>query len=247
MASKKYKNPPIEEALCEFAFASETPQIDFTLPGKLVNHEKTKEYSGPSRTQNVQTIMAPVNAAPFAVHDAVARIQMPTPDGKKLLAVGANTLSVSILKPYDGWEAFKPRLEAALTAYSEVTGQTNVQRIGLRYINRIIVPTPDANASEYLTQVNWAHESLGILQNSFMSREEYLQADGARIIVQQVTLLPADPGTTEYLIDVDAVWNAGLVEGLDAIMAKAEELHTIEGLAFEGLITTKSRELFDAD
>jgi len=55
-----------------------------------------------------------------------------------------------------------------------------------------------------------------------------------------------NPATTEYLIDVDAVWNEGSLDGVDAVMAKAEELHAIEGVAFESLITDNARELFDA-
>ena len=191
MATRKYKNPPIEEALCEFSFfTGSPPQIDFTLPGKLIHHENTKQYSGPTRTQNVQTIMGPVNAPPFAFHDAIARIQMPTPDGTSLLAVGADTFSVSVLRPYEGWEAFKPRIEAALRAYCEITERTTARRIGIRYINRVIVPQPDAIASDYLTQVEGQHETLGRLQNSFMRKGEYLRDDGSRVIVTQVPYKP---------------------------------------------------------
>ena len=79
-----------------------------------------------------------------------------------------------------------------------------------------------------------------------MRKGEYLRDDGSRVIVTQVTLQATNPETTEYLIDVDTLWNAGPIEGLDAMMAKADELHGIEGAAFETLITDRARELFDA-
>jgi hypothetical protein len=45
----KYKNAPIEEALCEFRFAPEqgNPEWDLTLPGRLQVQEALREYSAP--------------------------------------------------------------------------------------------------------------------------------------------------------------------------------------------------------
>jgi uncharacterized protein (TIGR04255 family) len=89
-------------------------------------------------------------------------------------------------------------------------------------------------------------EALGKLQNSFMHKEEYYREDGSRVIVTQATLHPANAATTEYMLDVDTVWLAGLIDQPDEIMAKVELLHGIEGAAFEALITDRARELFDA-
>ena len=46
---RRYKNPPIEEALCEFGFAP-GPDWDPTIPGKL-QAELGDEYSGKPREQ----------------------------------------------------------------------------------------------------------------------------------------------------------------------------------------------------
>jgi uncharacterized protein (TIGR04255 family) len=248
VASRQYKIPPIEEALCEFTFLTEAPsQIDFTLPGKLQMQPAMHEYSGIARTQNIQTtIFGAPNTLPV-LQDALFRIQLPTPDGTKLVSIGADSVAVTVLRPYEGWEAFKPRIDAALQAYCETTKRYTIIRIGIRYINRIVVPTANVNASHYLAKMTADGEALGILQNSFMHKEEYARDDGVRVIVTQATLHPANPETTEYMVDVDTVWAAGKIEKHDEIMAKVELLHGIEGAAFEALITEKARELFDAE
>ena len=64
MSARQYKNPPIEEAVCEFIFASSTPgqQFDLTVPGRLKMHRLMEEYSGEPRTQNIPIVS--VNRTP---------------------------------------------------------------------------------------------------------------------------------------------------------------------------------------
>ena len=47
----RYKNPPIEEAICEFHF-SPSQDWDFTIPGKL-HTELSDEYTGKPQEQKV--------------------------------------------------------------------------------------------------------------------------------------------------------------------------------------------------
>ena len=55
-----YKNPPIEEALCEFTFAlpNSAPPWDLALPGKYQMHDSIREiYAGTVKQQMMQTIV----------------------------------------------------------------------------------------------------------------------------------------------------------------------------------------------
>ena len=150
MSAKQYVRPPIEEALCEFTFAPLSPQFDFSLPGRLQLRNSMREYSGAPRTQNIQTIVTGANQPHFAVQNALFRIQLPTVDGTRMVAVGANVLAVTVLRPYDGWPNFRPRIEAALAAYREVTPVSPAVRIGVRYVNRMVVPHPDVKPASFL-------------------------------------------------------------------------------------------------
>jgi uncharacterized protein (TIGR04255 family) len=251
MSAKKYKRPPIEEALCEFTFmpSAEGQQIDLTLPGRLLMNAAMKEYSGHARTQNLQTIATAPNNPSVAIHDAIFRIQLPTADGTRLVSVGANTLGITVLRPYEGWEAFKPRIQRALVAFSESTGGglSPVTRIGVRYINRIVVPTANANPMSFLRGCPEEHEIFGVPVNSFMQRAEYIRPDGIKVIFTQATLQPVAPNTTEYLLDIDTLWDKEPLADQEQIIAMAQTLHDIEGAAFEDLITDDARNLFDAD
>ena len=121
MSARKYKHPPIEEALCEFTFPprAQGQQFDLTLPGRLQVQDSMKEYSGQARTQNIQTIATAENTGQIAVQRTLISIELPMADGTRLISVGANTLAISVLRPYDGWQNFRPRIEQALEAFTE--------------------------------------------------------------------------------------------------------------------------------
>jgi len=248
MSTRQYKNPPIEEALCEFTFKPpvEGQQFDYTLPGRLRAEQAMEEYSGQSRTQNIQTIAATGNSSNFAIQNALVRIQLPTIDGTRIISVGLNTLAVTVLRPYEGWEKFRPRIERALETFTKVSGMLSVVRIGIRYINRVIIPVADVRPSAYFNNIPEQRHIPDSLLTNFMERGEYVRRDGLKVIVTQATLQAAKPDTTEYVLDIDTLWDNEQLDGHEAIMSAVDTLHKIEGATFEALITDESRTLFDA-
>ena len=94
-----YQNPPIEEALCEFRF-NPNQAWDLTIPGKI--HIKLHlEYGGKPQEQNVVGIELTPQAGQvpnlnFA--QGLAKVQLPTEDGKRMVAVGQDVLSVHMLR-----------------------------------------------------------------------------------------------------------------------------------------------------
>ena len=121
MTSDQYKNPPIDEAVCEFTFNTSPDADFFTLPGKL-HTLLQKDYSGKPREQPHHTVVAnqAVPQPNISLQTELFRIQLPTADEKKLVSIGRKTLAVSILRPYTGWdEDFRGRVEVALRAYTK--------------------------------------------------------------------------------------------------------------------------------
>lgn len=244
MPAGNYRNPPIEEAICEFLFASSPQQgIDFALPGKLQSHPKLKDiYQGAVRAQNLQTVIG--GEGPLAIQTALHRIQLPSRDEKRIIAIGPNSISVSTLKPYDGWANFKPRIADVITAIFEIVGNTTIVRIGLRYINRIVV-TQGGRVGDYLVGVPPHYPSLRGELTSFLYRSEYLCEDKSKVIINQGSLHPSTPGASEFLLDIDVLRENAEFRDVGELMQEADRLHALEGGVFEGLITEQSRRLFD--
>ena len=251
---RRYRNPPIEEALCEFRF---TPGAgwDLTIPGKL-QAALGEEYSGKPREQKAVRVGLHVQEgkpANLEYGEGLAKIQLAAKGGTRLVGVGPDTLSVHMLRPYQntsnyrkgGWEEFEPRIEAALKAYETVVEPSRIDRIGVRYINKIVIPFENVRVEEYLKCAHLELEGLPEHYANFVSRTEYVYDDKTRLLLS-CGLLGASPGSVEYLLDLDVVRQSASPIEWDESLDIARNLHDRAGSAFEAAVTDKTRELFDA-
>lgn len=250
---RRYKNPPIEEALCEFRFKS-GQDWDFTIPGKLQVQLK-EDYSGKPRDQKALEIgldMQAGNPANLRYNEGLARVQLMSEDGKRIVGVGPNTLSVHMLKPYQsldsersGWEDFKSRISTALDAYWDVTKPDGICRIGIRYINKITIPEKNPNIKEYLKSALPKIDGLPEKSTKFVSRIEYTYSDEMYLVVLQ-GLAGSHENHVEVLLDLDMVSDTSESINRDKALALTDKLRDYERKAFEAIITDKTRELFNA-
>lgn len=252
---RRYKNPPIEEALCEFRFAP-GPDWDPTVPGKL-QAELGDEYSGKPREQRAVQVGLHVQKgkpANLQYDEGLAKVQLLTKQGTRMVGVGPGVLSIHMLRPYQdllnfnkgGWEEFQPRIAAALEAYRKVTQPSSVNRVGVRYINKIVIPLASVKIENYLSCAYLEIDGLPEQYVNFVSRVEYVYDDGARLVLSY-GLLSASSNSVECLLDLDVIWQAETLIDWEASLKIANDLHERAGSAFEAAVTDKARELFDAD
>lgn len=65
------------------------------------------------------------------------------------------------------------------------------------------------------------------------------------MLVIQATLQFGAQDRTEYLLDIDVIWDHQALSRRNEIIDMVEKLHA-KGAAFEALITDEARSLFDA-
>lgn len=250
-----YKNPPIEEALCEFRFLP-SQDWDLTIPGK-VHLKLGTEYSGKPQEQKVVNfaLNAQEGQPPnISYGEGLAKVQLLTENARRIVAIGSDVLSVHMLRPYQitdhgglsGWDEFKPRIKQALDAYWEVAQPQGVVRVGIRYINRIVIPEAEVRVEDYLLCALPVVAGLPNIQTNFMSRVEYQYDDGVCLVLSQGAI-EAPPGHVGFLLDLDVTWDFPEYVNLDKSLAIADNLRERERTAFEAIITNKARELFNAD
>ena len=258
--TKRYRNPPIQEALCEFRFA---PSRDWnlTIPGKLHN-KVIREYGAPPREQRVfqATLKTPEDGPPeMQGHEEIAKLMLINDDDTRMIGVGRDIISVHMMKPYQnpnspetgGWHEFRPRIEQALEAYWSVANPLGVARIGVRYINRMAIPQEVASIKNYLKElVRCTPPDIGNFpgkMNNLTSRAEYGCGDGVTLVFSQY-LIGSEAEKLDFFLDIDAIWDASgePIDQKDAL-AKTDLLKQQENDVFEALITDTARRHFDAD
>ncbi|TVR63977.1 MAG: TIGR04255 family protein [Candidatus Competibacteraceae bacterium] len=245
---RSYRNPPVEEALVEFRFVP-GPGWDPTLPGKLHQHAAIKNgYAGKPRTQKI--VEAALEAgrdqpSQMTLREGFGRVQLVNENGNRLISLGPDVLSVNVLRPYEGWTRFRQRIDTALQAYAEVAEPGGVSRVGVRYINKIVLPEQAVELKTWFRCGPPAVPELPGNMAGFMSRVEFLYPDAVKLLLTQASIdAPEEPAA--FLLDLDVLWESGEARSPDAIMTVVDDLHARVGGAFEAIITDATRERFDA-
>ncbi len=252
---RRYKNPPIEEALCEFRFEPGR-DWDLTVPGKL-QAELGNEYTGKPQQGKVVEVELDTQkggSPNLRYREGFSKVQLVTKDGKRMVGVGQDVLSIHMLRPYQdpsnpkasGWDEFKPKIVTALKAYESVSEPVGVRRIGIRYINKIVVPEKNVKVEEYLKCALPVVNGLPDRLSNFMSRVDYAYKDGVHLVLSQ-GLAGAQTDHIGFLLDLDVIWETTEPITLDEALEKTHGLRIRERDAFESVITDKARELFDAN
>jgi uncharacterized protein (TIGR04255 family) len=254
MERRKYRKPPIEEAVCDLQFAPGT-DWDPTMPGRI--YEKLRgTYNEKPRQQ--QVIEAQLQGAAADGSPSVSlqhrfgktRVQLLADGGTKIVGVGADQLSIHILRPYSDWEAFRPRISEALRAYQEVAEPEGISRVGLRYINRISLEGATPDLAKYFTiPPSFPEADPPTRMLAFFNRKEAEFLDKPiRIVVTFADMEPRTPDHSAYLLDIDIIWiTTDSLIGMGEIEAVLEDMKVRHRQVFESLITDESRRLFDAE
>ena len=137
-----------------------------------------------------------------------------------------------------------PVFRTALDSYWGVTEPDGICRIGLRYINRIVIREKNPAVEEYLKSALPEIQDLPEKLVNFVSRIEYIYPNKTHLILSQ--WLGTYEEYPEVFVDLDVVWNAPESECVDRDKALklADDLHRQETEAFEAVITDKTRGLF---
>jgi len=235
---RQYKNPPIQEALVEFQF--ESREWNMTIPGRI--HQELKGvYDGKPLQQQLALGFGGPEAGVSAIQP-IGRVQIPNIARTKLVSIGQNVVSAHVLPPYPGWDSFRADVERTLAAYVRVAAPGAVRRIGLRYINKVTLPTDVADLRKYFSGVA-TEPSIGIVpRKSFVHRDEFFYDGGAQLLL---TFAQSPQEPEALLLDLDLVWGQKIDP--DEAMAVVDLLRERERAAFEQLITEDLREVFDRD
>lgn len=127
---KKLKLDTVVEALLEIRFAHQS--IGEVVLGQLVAAHPWAGY---------QTVRLPLADLPAGLresdpnlrHQPIFQLQRPTPG--EIIKIGANVISLHVLSPYPGWEAYERRLTVLVEQLFRCTESPYITRLGLRYIN----------------------------------------------------------------------------------------------------------------
>jgi uncharacterized protein (TIGR04255 family) len=241
--SRKYNNPPIVEALCEFQFIPSQPW-DMTIPGLL--YEKISgEFPVKQQQMGFGIGLQPKEGGIEQRVEMSQRMQFLRSDKTALVQVGPDLLTINHLKPYPTWEAFKPLILKNLEIYKEIAKPKGFKRIGLRYINKIEFDEHPIELTDYFNYYPFIPTNLPQLHETFQVRVEIPYEEGRdRLRSTLASVIPEKPEVLTLLLDLDYIMAIPERVSLEQASAWIERAHAEVETAFEACITDKCRKLF---
>ncbi len=241
---RKYKNPPLVEAVCEFRLTPDTPW-DLAIPGLF--YEEVKDTFTQREQRMVQEVE--LTQGPQGLQQQIRtseRIVLFTEDKKMLVQLGPRLLVVNALKPYPTWQGFKPQIEMAWEGLQDIVEVRGLQRIGLRYINRIELPAQDMQLAEYFDFYPFIGTRLPQNMVSFIVGAEFSYAEGRdRCRVQLAPTPDSSEEKRAFMLDIDYFLARPRAVQVSDALSWIEDAHNRVEEVFEGAITDRLRELFD--
>ncbi len=209
---EKLKAPPLIEALCEFRFTENTAW-DWVLPGQL--YDKIKA-DFPERVQ-LQGIGFQVQASPkikpvASVHSLPDRVQLKRKDGSAMVQVGYNLMAINQLRPYPTWTEFSALIMRIYEVYQGIVQKVELERIGLRYINHLMVPDKSAGIGNLITLTPPLTGALARPIHAFYQRYEIAQDNPEGLLIHQTGTQQDEQEKPIVVLDLD--FSSTKVQGL---------------------------------
>ncbi len=231
---KKLKHDAIMEAVVEIRFESgEIPEI---LLGKLADD---------AAWRGMESIRLPFADMPATLRlsDVNLRFQplVELRDGanSKSLKIGTHVMSFHIMRPYCGWERFRPQIAQVVNLLFEKAPKVQIKRLGMRYLNALV---PEhhfvSDVLDLNLNVEVAGEKLTVPFNLNFTRTINDQTECLVRIASPKFVEGALPRETAAFVDVDVFTPNNYRSGTSKkeVVNWIDAAHDIEKEAFFSLL-----------
>jgi uncharacterized protein (TIGR04255 family) len=243
----KYKKPPVVEALCEIYFSESV--WDDTVPGRFyeqVNQEFPAKRS--KEIQQAEFAFNPSGEASAALRRLPSWMQFVSEKNDRMIQLARDLLVVNQLPPYPRFEAWEPVIYDALKKYRDSANPKAIRGVGLRYLNRVVIPKPRIKMEDYFTLYPQLPQGVENAHRTFLVRVEVPQTkQGHTLVITFGTADPPEPNTQAFLLDLYALFQPDCPMSFDAFSDVVGTAHDNVIAAFEGSLTDRLRLLFEPE
>jgi len=245
MTNHQYKRPPITEAVIEI-------RLQDSLPTKEVDkiHTKlNKNYEFSDKISGIE-ILFDANRKDFQKKSGEFEgYKLMSKDRTDVAQIKTNAMVCSRLAPYTGWDKFEPRARRDWEVLRKTTKHLKVNRIGVRYINRIDIPyrvAEQIDIEDYLTVCPKYPEPelLKNIANYTMQIIGPYSTEGFKLIINTNVVRSPLIEHVSIILDLDLSPTGEIPQRNDEIWEMINQMREHKNNAFEMCITDKARELF---
>lgn len=243
---KKYKNPPIVEAFCEFRFDPKSTW-DLTIPGLIYEQLKAEfPIRQPRKVIGVKISSKELDEITHTIQPQDI-IQLRSESAPVLIQVGEHLLTINHLAPYSSWSAFSPHIKKSFETYREVANPVGLTRIGLRYINRIELEQDEYDFRPFEFRPQLPSAITNPVQGFILGIELEYEKKCDVLRIQLTSTNASTDNQKAYLLDLDYFLQQSTSIDIDRALEWVEKAHSNLEEAFEKCITNELRQQLGED
>jgi uncharacterized protein (TIGR04255 family) len=251
---RRYANPPVHEVVLTLTFRDAIPAKELegfpALLSSLGLHSQRRDRA------EVAIELGPGGQQLTRTSRAFAGWEFKNDGPTRVIRVDESSLSLHAVRPgpwptgpYAGWATIRSEMLRVLGLVSSICEQRVLNRVGVRYLNRIAVPS-GTDYRDWLT-VTWPGPAGVLAPYSFNLRQTWASIEGhedlsATIGVARIEIPESETRlralNSGVLLDIEVfnlfVHHAPSFADLSAWTARA---HDVENVLFEGCITDALR------
>ena len=167
-------------------------------------------------------------------------------DEKQVVQFRRNGYTFSRLKPYESWQPFSNEARRVWEVYRRELSPGSIDRLAVRYINRIQLPRSIDDLSVWLKSYPEIAAGVSKSVSGFFMHVTIPQLDlnGALNLIETLDEGSSEKVGVAVILDVDLFRTVDVPQDEESIWDYFEQLHVRKNDVFEACITDKTRELF---
>jgi len=183
------------------------------------------------------------------VEEQSSGYMLSTPDRVDVVIVTTKAIASCRLAPYQGWDQFHARALKNWDLWKRIVGYKKIQRLGVRYINRLDIPMSDTVQTVRLQDYLKFYPELPEDSLPPMSQFAYqvtvpLGVDNCNLVLNSAMVPSPVPGHGSFLLDLDILREGDVPQNDNDLWLLINRFREHKNRIFEAGITDKARALF---
>ena len=245
--ARTYSNAPITEAIIDLRVR---PRTEIGVAGLAdVNQGDEPQYpkSEPIFRAEVTSTFSEGAPPTASAQQQPWGYKFISVNGKSIWQSRVDGFTFSQLAPYASWSPFRDEARRLWGRFREKTMPEAIERLAVRYINRIDVPSPGIDLKQYFRTSPEISPDLPQELSGYFMQLTLPQPDlGGAVLINQAIIPPPMPDMVSVVLDIDLFSEQNVPQSEEAIWDFFERLHVRKNEVFEACITDQTRRLFES-
>lgn len=239
------RKAPIVEAVIDFRARASVPWEE-----ALIHPLLTKQLADYPNLQSLQDVTVNVQFGPETAqpakhatwHGIIAR----NSDNTQVVQFHRDGFTFSRLAPYKRWEEFAAEALRLWSIHCDIAQPQEIQRLGVRYINRILLPIVDdrLRLADYLKGLPQPKGKSPWQTGGFFYRDVFKTDDRTLNATVIRTNQPPESQTLPLVLDIDVASTAPMHVGKTLVDRHLTAARTLKNKVFFHYLTKHCLELF---